>query len=114
MTVYDQIFYPIFGSGLSVAIFLSYLAARKSGWMVPALLLLVGIVTFWASLFIGLDIAYRAWQTIPNPPPEAYADPEPAFAFVLGWIPGTLFCGLVFGLVRLTGYFNSRRGSKSL
>ena len=113
MTVYDQVLYPIFGSGLTVAAFLSYLAARKSGWIVPASLLLVGIVAFWASLFIGLDKAYRAWQTSPDPPPEAFADPEPAFAFVLGWIPGALFCGMVFGLVRLIGYFISRSASKS-
>ena len=113
MTIYDQVFYPIFGSGCAVAAVVSYLAARKSGFIKPAALILLGIVAFWASLVIGLVMAYDAWQSIPDPPDEAYYDSEPAFAFVLGWIPAIVFCGTVFGLVRLIRYFISRGASKS-
>ena len=48
--------------------------------------------------FLGSDMGYRAWQQIPNPRDEAYSNAAPAGLLIFGWIPGGMFCALVFGL----------------
>ena len=48
--------------------------------------------------FLGSDMGHRAWQQIPNPRDEAYSNAAPAGLLIFGWIPGGMFCALVFGL----------------
>lgn len=105
MTAYDQVFYPIFGVGCAIAAIASFLAARKSGLVFPAALLVVGVVAFWAGLFIGSEFGYQAWQSIPDPPQEAFSDTAPMGALLFGWLPGSVFCGYVFGFSRLVRHF---------
>ncbi len=57
-------------------------------------------MAFWAALFIGSDLGYRAWQSMPDAPEEAFSDASALGALVLGWLPGGIFCLAVFGLVR--------------
>lgn len=66
----------------------------------PGILLVVGVLAFWAGVFIGSDLGYRAWQTMPNPPEEAFSDASALGALVFGWLPGGIFCLAIFGLVR--------------
>ena len=113
MTAYDQVFYPIFGLACAIAFIASFFAARKSGCVVPAALLVVGMVAFWAGLLIGIAKGYRAWQSIPKPPDEAFYDGEKVWALFFGWLPGAVFCGSVFGFIRLVGYLLSRGTSNS-
>lgn len=113
MTAYDQIFYPVFGVGCAFATIASFFAARKSGLVLPAALLAVGVVAFWAGLFIGSEIGYQAWQSIPDLPDEAFSDTAPLGALLFGWLPGGVFCGFVFGFVRIAGYLFSRGDSGS-
>ncbi len=101
---YDAVFWPIFGSGLTVAFITSTAAAWSRGFIPPLLLLPIGVIAFWGTAFLGSDLGFRAWQSIPNPPDEAYSDAAPAGLMILGWIPGGMFCLFVFGvnwLIRL-------------
>ena len=102
MNTYHQVFWPIFGFGCLIAFVVAALAGRRTGIIVPGILLFIGVIAFWAGLFIGSDAGYRAWQAIPDPPQEAYADTAPLGALIAGWFPGSIFCGIVFLTFRLT------------
>lgn len=100
MTPYHEGFLPIMLLGCLIAGTVSLLAGMKSGCLVPSLLLPIGIIVFWAALFFGSDRGYRKWQSMPDPPAEAFSDASVLGALVLGWVPGLVFCSMVFGVVR--------------
>jgi len=101
VTVYHQYFFPIFGAGAFLALILSLVAGWRRGCIVPLICLPLAVLSFWSGLFLGAEIGYRQWQSIPNPPDEAFADTAPLGALLAGWLPGSIFCGFVFGLTRL-------------
>ena len=101
MTVYHQYFFPIFGAGALLALILSLVAGWRRGCIVPLICLPLGVFSFWSALFLGAEVGYRQWQSIPNPPDEAFADTAPLGAFLAGWLPGLIFCGAIFGLTRV-------------
>lgn len=100
MTPYHETFLPIFLLGCLIAGILSVIAGIKSGCLFPGFFLSIGVLTIWAAIFVGSDLGYRAWQSMPDPPAEAFSDASVLGAFVLGWIPGLVFCSIVFGAVR--------------
>ncbi len=100
MTPYHTSFVPFFLTGCLIAAIVSFLAGRSSGCFWPGLLLSVGTLAFWAAIFFGADLGYRAWQSMPDPPDEAFSDASVLGALVLGWLPGGIFCLTIFGLVR--------------
>ena len=100
MTPYHETFLPIFLLGCVIAAVASLLAGRMSGCAGPGALLGVGVLAFWSAVFIGSDLGYRAWQSMPDPPEEAFSDASAAGALVFGWLPGGMFCLAVFALVR--------------
>jgi hypothetical protein len=73
------------------------ISALSRSWLAWIPLLAMGIVCFWASLVLGADRYYRVWQSIPNPTVEAYADSDPLFILVLGWIPAMIVELVLFG-----------------
>ena len=101
MTPFDEVFYPIMALGFSIAVVTSYAAGWIRGSKGPIVLVPIAVLSFWAAMFLGWDLGYRAWQSIPDPPPEAFHDSSPAGALLLGWLPAGLFCTIVFGLTRL-------------
>ena len=101
MTPYHTYFYPIFGAGLLFALIVSLVAGWRRGCIVPLICLPLGVFGFWAGLFFGAEIGYRQWQSMPDPPDEAFADTAPLGALLIGWLPGSVFCGAIFGLTRL-------------
>ncbi|MCA9150100.1 MAG: hypothetical protein KDA92_12395 [Planctomycetales bacterium] len=101
MTPYHEVFIPIMLLGGLIAGALSVVAGRKPGCLLPGLLLLIGVIAFWVALFIGSDMGYRAWQSMPDPPDEAFSDASALGALVFGWFPAGLFCAIVFGVVRI-------------
>lgn len=104
MTPFHETFLPIFLIGCAIALVASIFAGRLSGWIWPGILLIVGILAFWVCIFIGSDLGYRAWQSMPDPPEEAFRDTSVVGALVFGWIPGGMFCLSVFALVRGMGW----------
>lgn len=101
MTPYHEHFLPVFLLGCLIAATASFFAGRMSGCLLPGVLLSVGVLVFWAAVFIGSDLGYRAWQSMPDPPDEAFSDASAVGALVLGWFPGAIFCSTVFVLVRV-------------
>ena len=108
MNPFDAYFYPIFGSACLVSTVAAFLAARRQGVLIPSVLLGVGILSFWAGLFIGSDLGYRAWQSMPDPPPDAFSDALPLGALIAGWFPGAMFCGVIFCTLRLFVYLRPK------
>lgn len=108
MTPYDEVFFPIFGIGCFVAFVASFAAACVRGIALPIILLMIGVVAFWGALFLGSDLGYRAWQSIDDPPSEAFADTAPMGALIAGWLPGGVFCVFVYGPIRLIRFFLRR------
>lgn len=102
MTPFDLYFRTIFGGGCLLATVVSLIAAGRRGLKAVAILS-AAIGIFWFSLFLGADLGYRAWQSVPNPPKAAFADSMPAGALFMGWIPGTVFCVIVFVCGRIFG-----------
>jgi hypothetical protein len=108
-------FWTLFGSGLVVGSVTAILAAANRSWLGRVPLLLVGILSVWIGLFLGSDKFYRVWQSMPNPASEAFADTAPIGALLLGWMPGMLVVGSVFGLsFLLLGWCRRRARSKSM
>lgn len=62
-------------------------------------ILFVSMVVLWVSMFIAADSGYRAWQSIPNPPEEAFSDTGPILFLVLGWLPSL---GIALLLLRIS------------
>lgn len=113
---YDGVFWPIFGGGLALSFVMATAAAWSRGFLIPLILLPISVLSFWITIFLGSDLGYRAWQQIPNPPDEAYSDAAPAGLLILGWIPGGMFCSLVFGLnwlIRLPLLLGKTSGSQN-
>lgn len=100
MTPYHETFLPIFLLGCFIAAVASFFAGRISGCIWPSALLLIGVLAIWSALFVGSDLGYRAWQSMPNPPREAFSDASVVGSLLFGWFPGGIFCLTVFGLVR--------------
>ena len=113
MTPFHEYFYPIFGSGLAIATIASIVAGLSRGVLVPVIFLIVGVLSFWAGLFIGSEIGYQVWQGIPDPPPEAFADTFPMGALFAGWIPAGVYCAATFGLAGLARILLFQKRSRS-
>lgn len=91
-------FLTIFGIGLSAGIGSAFFAAVNHSWLGKVPLLIAGIISVWLGLFLGSDKGFRVWQSMPDPPDEAFADTGPLGALILGWLPGLIIVGVVFGL----------------
>ncbi len=100
MTPYHEVFVPIFLLGILIAGALSLFAGMRSGCLLPGILLVGGTLALWAAIFGGADMGYRAWQKMPDPPDEAFSDASVLGAFILGWLPASMFCIFIFGTVR--------------
>lgn len=79
----------------------AFFAGRMSGCLAPALTLALGVLGFWVAIFIGVDMGYRGWQAMPDPPPEAFSDASAVGALVFGWIPGGILCLILFAFMRI-------------
>ncbi len=101
-------FFTIFGIGLLYGGASAVLAAwNRSLWgRIP--LLLAGILCVWLSLFLGSDKGFRVWQSMPDPPDEAFADTAPLGALLAGWIPGGVIVGSFFALALLIFWLHQR------
>ncbi len=109
MTPFELYFYPIFGTGLIIALFASIAAGKTSRILLAVVFMLIGIGSFWGSLFIGSEVGYQMWQSMPNPPDVAFNDTMPMGALIAGWVPACIFCGFIFGATKaFCLLFNSR------
>ena len=111
MTPYHEYFYPIFGAGIAIATIASLVAGWTSGRVLAVVSLAMGGLIFWGGLVIGSEVGYYAWQSMPNPPTEAFSDTSAMGALFLGWLPAGIYCGCIFGFTKLAKYLLSRGAS---
>lgn len=95
-------FLTIFGIGLCLGVAAAVLAACNRSWWGRVPLLLIGILCVWLGLFLGSDHGFRVWQSMPDPPDEAFADTAPLGALLAGWLPGAILVGVAFAAALLT------------
>ena len=100
MTPYDETFLAIFSLGCVVAAVPSFLAGCLPGSSWSGVLLITGFLAFWATVVMASDMGYRAWQSMPDAPSEAFSDASASGALIFGWLPGGIFCLTVFGFAR--------------
>lgn len=102
-----------FSYGIPLALAAGIRIPFSKTWLRRFGLLVAGAVCFWISLFLGTHIGYGEWQTMPDPPKEAFADgAKLVFALMAGWLPGLVF---VLGVAVVTAIcrFVVRRLSRS-
>lgn len=106
----DAAFLTVAGIGLLAGFSGAVLAAWNRSWWGRIPLLLVGILCVWLGLFLGSEKGFRVWQSMPNPPDEAFADTAPMGALLLGWLPGAVVVLVIFGLSCVLFRWHRRRG----
>jgi len=73
---------------------------KRLGWRIASIG--AATVVLWFAMFIAVESGYRAWQSIPNPPDDAYSDTGgPFFILFLGWLPSLVILGTEHFLLRL-------------
>ena len=74
-------------------------------------LLGTAVLILWIGLIPGIGTDYSAWQSIPEPPQEAYSDTGGPFVVLfMGWFPALVLLGGVDFLLhrhRLKWSFNA-------
>ena len=63
-------------------------------------LLGTAVLILWIGLILGVETGYSAWQSIPEPPKEAYSDTGGPFVVLfMGWFPALVLLGGVHFLL---------------
>lgn len=98
--------------GLLLGLGLASLAGwiKNFWWSVP--LFFIAVILLWASLAIGVHEGYGAWQSMPNPPDEAFADGANLIgSLMFGWLPSGLLCTAAFLITKLVATGVRKRGA---
>ena len=98
MTPLQETLLQIFVPGAIVSAGVAFIAGRARGWAVPLVLCGLSVLIFWVTFFLGLDLGYRAWQSMPDPPDAAYSDVSPSGVLIAGWVPGGIYASFWYGL----------------
>ncbi len=102
LNAFQAVFYPSLAGGCLVGGSLAWFAATRKNLFATLPLLLAAVVVVWFSLAAGVHFGYGAWQSIDNPPDEAFADGANLIGSVMfGWMPAGVFCGVVLVLARV-------------
>lgn len=98
-------------------ILISFLLVYSSGnlrWFYRYPLFLLSILINWLAIFLGVHMGYGAWQNMPNPPEEAFADgAQLTMAFIGGWMPGIILFFAMYILVVLIKTIQKRAFTQS-
>ena len=63
---------------------------------------LAATVSLWFGLWYGVHMGYGAWQALPNPGADAYADGANLVgSLMFGWMPAGFVCLVLWGLLAL-------------
>jgi hypothetical protein len=109
---YQAAFLTYIAIGLPLGVTAGALAGRKQWWPGRLVLLIVGILCLWLTLLLGVAEGFRAWQSMPDPPPEAFADGAKALAaLLLGWFPAAIVVAISFATSALVSWMLGRRAT---
>jgi len=101
-----DVFLIVFFVPCVLSILLAYIGAKAKGDSLRSSCVMTSILFFWAGLGLASDLSFRAWQSIPDPPPEAFNDAGAAGAMFFGWIPAIFFTLIVY---QITKAFDKKR-----
>jgi hypothetical protein len=111
MDPFDQAFYPTFAAGGALGAWLAWKASGR-GRIGQVLVLLLAVAVVWFSLVLAVGWGYDAWQSMPDPPDEAFADGAKLTGSVLlGWLPSGFGCLLVWAIGHAVQHTRARRQS---
>lgn len=111
MTIYDSVFCTVASITLLVSLAPVLGATFVENKAARSVLLLSSVLLIWGGLFIASDVGYRAWQSIPDPPREAFNDAAPSGILIIGWIPAAILVGILY--VTISKTVNWVRGSSN-
>ncbi|MEM7310484.1 MAG: hypothetical protein AAF682_27655 [Planctomycetota bacterium] len=114
LTPYHSTLLTIACPALGFSLLMVLIATWRCRIAVQCVAVLLGILVLWAGLVAGSYYGYEAWQAMPDPPDEAFADGAKLMAlFLLGWLPAGLVTFAWWGFLRVVGLVVQRsRGSK--
>ena len=73
------------------------------------LCLFVAIIALWASLVLGVGAAFDAWQGMPDPPSDAYADgAQLTGSLMFGWMLAGPPCVLLWACLTVAKTYLKR------
>ena len=91
-------------AGIVISLVMVIGASRFSSRRFRLPILFATVLILWIAMFIAADSGYRAWQSIPNVPKEAYSDTGPILFLMAGWVPGT---AIAYLLLRICWWISS-------
>ena len=115
LNLFQSTFLAIAGPALAVALLMVCIATWRSRFWVQCIAVLLGTLILWAGLWLGTHVGYGAWQSMPDPPEEAFADgAQLTGTLIFGWLPAGVVTFAWWGLLTLIGFVLRRwRGPKT-
>ena len=89
------------GVGLALAVFIVIAGSRSSVTAIRLGLLAIATLALWFSSVISVEVGYSVWQSMPDPPDDAFSDTGAIFWLVAGWLPSGLLLGALYRLLRV-------------
>lgn len=87
--------------GLAIAVFIVIAGSRSSVTAIRLGLLAIATLALWVSSVISVEVGYSVWQSMPDPPDDAFSDTGAIFWLVAGWLPSGLLLGALYRLLRV-------------
>jgi|GEM_PF-3050166 len=93
--------WPSLACGLTLSSVMVIWGSRREYRRSRMAVLAAATLVLWIALFVGVDSGYRAWQSIPNPPEEAFSDTGGPFSFLFaGWFPSLILLSFLHLVLR--------------
>jgi len=100
--VFREVLYAYLAAGALVALLSLCLGVFRFRVIGQLVCLLLATIALWMGLSFGVHMGYGAWQGLPDPGDQAYADgANLTGAFMFGWMPAGIVCSAVWGLLLL-------------
>jgi hypothetical protein len=100
--VFREVLYAYLAAGALVALLSLCLGVFRFRVIGQIVCLLLATIALWMGLSFGVHMGYGAWQGLPDPGDQAYADgANLTGAFMFGWMPAGIVCSAVWGLLLL-------------
>jgi uncharacterized membrane protein len=100
--VYQSVFSTWLSVGALFALVFLCLGVFRFRIIGQLVCVLVATIALWIGLWYGVHMGYGAWQALPNPGADAYADGAKLVgSLMFGWMPAGIVCLAVWGLLAL-------------
>ena len=87
--------------GLAISFLILIFSSGFARRILRLAFLAVAVFVLWVAMWVSAEYGYNAWQSIPNPPNEAFSDTGPIFFLLVGWLPSLGILGSAYLVLRL-------------